>query len=501
MSYATKRISIISISERMQISASKPKAWYGCRHTQGILMALGFFCCYAIRVTTSVTLEAMTNAQSANPDFEEFPWDDRIKDIIQSSFFWGYVCTQIIGSIVARNWGAHKLFSLAQFACGLLTLSIPVVAKYCGWEIVCVTRVIAGLFQGTVLPCLHTLLSKWVPMEERGRISTFVYAGGWIGNVLCLWSTGQLSASQFGWPSCFYVWGCISITSSVLFYIIGKESPAEHSNISQEEKEYIENSLGIIETEEKLPIPWIKILTCIPMWALLVTQSAHTWGFWMLLTKIPSYIGSVFNTDIKSNGLWSALPYLTAWICSFPISYISDLLIKRNVLTVQASRKICNTIGEWFPAATLIGLGYVNKEQPEIAKALLIFAVASNVAIYCGHNVNHMDLSPNFAGSLMGITNTVANICSILAPLVASIIIKDTKSPEEWRNMFFLTSAIYFVGNFIFIVFGTSKIQQWNDPIREKNISMSAIATESSMENEHVQKIKDTEKMDLGKKL
>ena len=36
------------------------------------------------------------------------------------------------------------------------------------------------------------------------------------------------------------------------------------------------------------------------MWALLVTQSAHTWGFWMLLTKIPSYIGSVFNTDIKN---------------------------------------------------------------------------------------------------------------------------------------------------------------------------------------------------------
>lgn len=81
-------------------------------------------------------------------------------------------------------------------------------------------------------------------------LATFVYAGGWIGNVLCLWSTGQLSASQFGWPSCFYVWGCISITSSILFYFIGKESPAEHPSISQDEKEYIESSLGIIETEE-----------------------------------------------------------------------------------------------------------------------------------------------------------------------------------------------------------------------------------------------------------
>ncbi|XP_043588745.1 putative inorganic phosphate cotransporter isoform X1 [Bombus pyrosoma] len=498
-SHATKRVSIISISGRMQIPASKPRARYGCRHTQGLLMALGFLCCYAIRVTTSVTLEAMTNAKSANPAFEEFPWSAAIKDIIQSSFFWGYVCTQIIGSIVAQNWGAHKLFSLAQFACGLVTLLIPVLAEYCGWEAICVTRVIAGLFQGTVLPCLHTLLSKWAPMDERGRISTFVYAGGWIGNVLCLWSTGQLSASRLGWPSCYYVWGCIAIASSILFFFIGKESPAEHPSIPQDEKEYIENSLGMIETEEKLPTPWIKILTSIPMWALLVTQSAHTWGFWMLLTKIPSYIGSVFDVDIQNNGLWSALPYLTAWICSFPISYISDVLIKRDVLTVQTSRKICNTIGEWIPAIALIGLGYVTKEEPGIAKALLIFAVASNVAIYCGHNVNHMDLSPNFAGPLMGITNTVANICSILAPLIASVIVKHPNSVEEWRNMFFLTSIIYFLGNLTFIVFGTSKIQEWNDPVREKkDISMSS-ATESSMEKGHAQREKDTEKLDLGK--
>jgi len=33
-------------------------------------MCLGFFCCYAVRVTPSVTLEAMTNATNANPDFK-----------------------------------------------------------------------------------------------------------------------------------------------------------------------------------------------------------------------------------------------------------------------------------------------------------------------------------------------------------------------------------------------------------------------------------------------
>ncbi|KOC64622.1 Putative inorganic phosphate cotransporter [Habropoda laboriosa] len=500
-SHATKRVSIISISERMQIPASKPKARFGCRHTQALLMAIGFLCCYAIRVTTSVTLEAMTNAKDANPDFIELPWDHTIKDVIQSSFFWGYVWTQVIGSIVAQRWGAHKMFTLAQFVCGLVTIAIPLLAQYCGWEAVCASRVIAGLFQGTVLPCLHTLLSKWAPIEERGRISTFVYTGGWIGNVLCLLSTGQLSGSVLGWPSCFYVWGGITIASSILFFVAGKESPNEHPTIPRDEKEYIETSLGIMETEEKLRTPWIAILTSIPMWALLATQSGHNWGFWMLLTKIPSYIASVFKMDIKQNGVLSALPYLTAWLLSFPISNISDLLIKRNIWTVQASRKICNTIGQWIPAIALIGLGYIDTEQPNIAILLLVIAVSSNVGVYCGHNVNHMDLSPNFAGPLMGITNTVANICSILAPLVASVVIQNPTNVAEWRNIFFLSAIICFVGNLIFIVFGTSKIQPWNDPVNErKGITMNSV-TESSVENGHEQKAKNIENIGTNKYL
>ncbi|CAK9820271.1 Putative inorganic phosphate cotransporter [Anthophora plagiata] len=500
-SHATKRVSIISISERMQIPTSKPKARFGCRHMQGLLMALGFLCCYAIRVTTSVTLEAMTNAKDANPDFIEFPWDHTIKDIIQSSFFWGYVCTQVIGSIVAQRWGAHKMFTLAQFVCGLVTLAIPVLAQYCGWEAVCVSRVIAGLFQGTILPCLHTLLSKWAPTEERGRISSFVYTGGWIGNVICLSSTGLLSGSIFGWPSCFYLWGGITIASSILFFYAGKESPNEHPTIPQDEKEYIETSLGIMETEEKLRTPWIAILTSVPMWALLATQSGHNWGFWMLLTKIPSYIGSVLKTNIMRNGALSALPYFTAWLLSFPVSYVSDLLIKRNIWTIEASRKICNTIGQWIPAMALIGLGYVNEGQVFTAMLLLTIAVSSNVGVYCGHNVNHMDLSPNFAGPLMGITNTVANIFSILAPLVASVIVHDSTSVTEWRSIFFLSAIICFVGNLIFILFGTSKIQPWNDPTdKGKDITMNSV-TESTVENGYEQKGKNIENIGTNKTL
>jgi len=81
-------------------------------------------------------------------------------------------------------------------------------------------------------------------------LATFVYSGGWIGNVICLLSTGFLSASSIGWPSCFYVWGSCSILCGISFFIFGKDSPSEHPSIPSDEKEYIEMSLGATEVDE-----------------------------------------------------------------------------------------------------------------------------------------------------------------------------------------------------------------------------------------------------------
>lgn len=148
------------------------------------------------------------------------------------------------------------------------------------------------------------------------------------------------------------------------------------------------------------------------------------WTSWRLWCRIVRKLNRLVWR--LQNGLWTALPYLTAWISSFPISYVSDLCIKRNIVTTEASRKICNTFSQVVPALALIGLGYVNNDQPALAEAILVIAVTTNIASYCGYNVNHMDLSPNFAGTLMGFTNAAANICSLLAPIVAGWIAPDT---------------------------------------------------------------------------
>lgn len=83
--------------------------------------------------------------------------------------------------------------------------------------------------------------------------------------------------------------------------------------------------------------------------------------------------------------------------------------------------------------------------------------------VVCPFQVNHIDIAPNFAGTLMGITNGVANIMSIIAPLLVGFIVTDQSDATQWRYVFFISAGIYFFGNLIFVLFSSTDIQAWND--------------------------------------
>lgn len=141
----------------------------------------------------------------------------------------------------------------------------------------CALRVLQGLTQGTIFPSTHTLLSKWVPPGERARLSTFVYsgeiekanksmsascslpentvfAGQAIGNVVMLAVSGIIASSSIGWPGIFYISGGCGLLWTVAWIFLGSNSPEVDLRISDEEKEYIQASLGQITDVEELKV-------------------------------------------------------------------------------------------------------------------------------------------------------------------------------------------------------------------------------------------------------
>ncbi|XP_052747704.1 putative inorganic phosphate cotransporter isoform X2 [Galleria mellonella] len=415
-----------------------------------------------MRVNMSMAIVAMTDGSE-----NSFDWSIQIQSVILSSFFWGYVVLQIPGGELAAKFGGKLLFCLCVGINSATSICIPISAYYGGWQLVCACRVIQGLSQGFLYPSIHTLIGKWVPLEEKTSLGTLIYAGSHLGTALELSAAG-LIAEYWGWPAIFYVIGTLGVIWTTIYIFVGASSPEESRLISDAERNYIHESLGHVVGRKKLRTPWKSLFTSLPFISLLIVHCGQNWGFWTLMTEIPSYMNQVLGVNMKSNGLMSALPYLSMFLLSFPFGFFSNYVLNKKWLSTTTTRKICNSIGLFGPALALIALCYTPADVT-ITVIMLTLVVGLNAGHIMGFMLVHIDMAPNFAGTMMGITNGTANVIAIIAPLAAGVILNDETDPKEWHKIFYLASIIYIIANIIFLIFGSAELQTWNEPNESEN--------------------------------
>lgn len=236
----------------------------------------------------------MIDKESANPEFDDFQWNEQTQSLLLSSFFWGYIFTQVPAGQLAEKKGPKLILLISTLISGVIALITPICTILGDWKVMCALRVISGLCQGVVYPSVHTLLSKWLPTSERGPLGTYCYAGAEFGTVIMLAISGYLASSFMGWPSIFYFSGAATILWCVMWWWLGSNAPQDNRWISASEMEYIQTSLKTNSDDDydgnrktKLSTPWLAIFTSLPFLALTMTQAAQMWGFWTLMTKIP----------------------------------------------------------------------------------------------------------------------------------------------------------------------------------------------------------------------
>src|SRR6218665_2195314 len=81
----------------------------------------------------------------------------------------------------------------------------------------------------------------------------------------------------------------------------------------------------------------------------------------------------------------------------------------------------CLFIGLFMGAIFLVALSFLDCTQTMLAVALLTLAVSSGGFVFSGFFINHMDIAPVYAGTLMGISNGVAAVSGFIAPTIAAI--------------------------------------------------------------------------------
>lgn len=429
---------------------------------------LSFVICSMDRINIAVAIIPMS---------EQFGWNHSRQGIIQSIFFLGYMFTMIPGGRLADSRGGRIILAGGVIVWSIATALIPPFAPY--FALLLLARVLLGAGEGVAMPSMNALIAAAVPSSFRARSLAFIYSGMYAGSILGLIGTPIL-LRFFGYPGVFYISAAIGLIWAFIFLMTTK-NPSFQSNVPESNAASLdilaappapamppvisksENSsaalldhieYGVSSEGESRP-GVIHMLTHRAVWAIVVAQFCCTWGYFVLLAWMPTYLHLEHNLDISSSAILSTLPWLSMFTFANLGGTIADGLLSRG-LEVTSVRKIMQGIGFIGPSISLLTLMILNNLV--CAVILMALALATSSFSQSGVYANHQDIGPRDAGTLLGISSTFASVPGLIGVWITGVILDVTQ--RDWNAVFALSVFFYTFGLLFYTGFGTSE-QIW----------------------------------------
>jgi ACS family hexuronate transporter-like MFS transporter len=277
--------------------------------------------------------------------------------------FQGAIMAQPVCGYVLDVLGLRIGFAIFAIAWSLLNMAHGLAST---WQVFAGLRGLLGFAEGSANPAGMKATAEWFPAQERGLAGGLFNTGASVGSMLApplvAWAI-----LTYSWRAAFVITGSLGLIWVVL-WLLFYQSPARHSGLSSEERDYIAaGQEKHLQSDGSRP-SMIKILGQRNFWGIAVPRflADPTWGtlsFWL-----PLYLSSVRHMDLKHIALFAWIPFLAAdFGCMFG-GLVAMTLQKRAGLSVINARRCAFTLG----AVLMVGVGFVGfVESPYAAIALL----------------------------------------------------------------------------------------------------------------------------------
>ena len=429
----------------------------GCTLKRVQLGIMGFLMelvCYADRTNISLAIVEME---------KQFGWKSNVDGQILGAFFAGYACTQVYGGWAAERYGGKPVLLYAVILWSMFTLLTPPSAGV-SVGLLLLTRVLMGLGEGVSLPTMHHLIAVWIPASERSRFVTLCTSGQFAGTVAAMACSPMVAQS---WASIFYLWGVVGFAWAALWWWCGYSTPQSHPTISEDELAFIHRTVEPQpppqqQHQRASAPPWRRFLCNAPFFACVVAHFCHNWGWYLLLSWLPKYFKDVLGVSTAKTGFMLIAPYTAPFVASNVSGHVSDALTNRGGWSLTAVRKLMQTIAFVGPMSCLAALCWAPQKDlsARAAVALSSGALGFGAFSHSGYWSNVVDLSPRYAGVMIGISNTIATLPGVLANLSTGYILQNTG--QDWTLVFMVAITIYAVGLIVFLCYASGEPQSFD---------------------------------------
>ena len=410
------------------------------RYTMVGLLALATAVCYLDRVNISIAIIPLARDKG---------YDAAATGLILSSFLWGYIGPQMLGGWLADRFGGKRVLMAAVVIWSLGTFLTPPSAAI-SFGALLLMRSLLGLGESVHFPAVHSIAARWTIASERSRAIALYVSGAPLGTIVALLAS-PIIVLRLGWPMVFYFSGMLGLLWLAAWMLKAADDPENCVGMSVQE-------LAVIRADRPAAplarsIPWAAILRDKHVWAIVIAHLCNGFGGYIIVLWLPSYLHQTFNVPMERLGTFAIVPWIAAFFVGNISGWLADALRKRG-MSLTAVRKLMQAAAFTLGAVPMVLLPFAASAL--VATALVTIALGGVSFGVAGYAVNHLDIAPQYAGVLMGLSNTFAQMPGIVGVALTGFIVKATHS---FAGAFYLSALIYLIGLVCYVAMASGERQ------------------------------------------
>jgi len=403
-----------------------------------VMTVLAVYICMIDRIAISIAIIPMA---------AEHGWTTTLQGAVMSAFFLGYLILQIPAGYLSDRFGGKWVLGLGVIFWSLFTLLTPVAAML-GISALLVCRFLMGVAESVTWPSIYALYSQWIHPDRRASAVGLMNSGIAGGSVIALICTPWL-ISVWSWQGAFYLYGLLGVVWFIFWVYSAQSRPSplpEWQSTVALAPQLTPAAPPLVAADEQIypRLTIRRMLHSRAVWAIAIAHISINWSLYLILSWFPTFVNREMGVDLQTAGLLALAPTVISLVMAPAAGRLFDRLVAKGY-NRRTIRRVMQSVA--FAGITLAMLTVTLTDSLMISVAVITLSNALGAFSIGGFATNHLDVAPNQAGLLMGVTNTLAAVSSGASVFVSGWI-QDVSG--GWDAVFYLAALVSVAGAFVY---------------------------------------------------
>ncbi len=369
---------------------------------------------------------------------------------IFSAFVVGYAIFQVPGGWLADRFGARRVLTAGALWWGAFTALTASVPAGLGAALIVflAVRFMLGAGEAVVFPSSNRFVANWIPTGERGIANGVIFAGVGAGAGI----TPPLIAAvmvRYGWRTSFWVCAAIGCVAGLVWYLLARDTPAQHAGVNESELELIR--AGLVDTSrDRSTLAWSTVFRSREVLASTLSYFCYGYTAFIFFSWFFIYLVKVRGVNLRLSAFYTMLPFIAMTIGSPLGGLVGDAVSRR--WGKRAGRCGIAMAGMGL-AAVFIALGS-DVKSAALASVVLAGGVGALYLAQSSFWTLTADIAGPSAGTVSGLMNMGAQCGGALTASLTPVIAKHF----GWAASFLTAAALCAFGAFLWLLVDPNRV-------------------------------------------